>query len=155
MKFIAWKIESLSCSQWPKAINQMPLGIAHLVTPGFIPVLKATQKNLNAALQTVAFLILVALAELLAKDFRHGAYHIPIVRKVVILHQISCHRLWIFSKKWSTIVSTLLFSISNAITTLEKLHFLNKPAPHNEIYQQSDILRFLSPCSHITVSGMQ
>ena len=71
----------------------MPLGMAHLVTPGFIPVPKATRKNLSAALQTVAFLIfeafliLVALAvliaQLIAKDCRHDTYHIPIVRTVV------------------------------------------------------------------------
>ena len=51
----------------------MPLGMAHFVTPGFIPVPKATRKNLSADLQTVA----------LAKDCRHDTYYIPIVRTVV------------------------------------------------------------------------
>ena len=65
----------------------MPLGMDHLVTPGFIPVPKATRKNLSAALHTEAFLIFVALAvliaELIAKDCRHDTYHIPIIRIVV------------------------------------------------------------------------
>ena len=51
----------------------MPLGMVHLVTPGFIPVPKTTPKNLSAALQYVA----------LAKYCKHGTDHISIVRTVV------------------------------------------------------------------------